>query len=479
MTLERNRTNLRIRSDWSVYLHIPFCQVRCVYCDFNTYAGLESLMGRYAQALGREIRLVGAAAGAARLPVHTVFFGGGTPSLLPLEHYRELFAALRESFELQPEAEVTLEANPGTVDSAYLAGLRALGVNRLSFGVQSAQPAELRLLDRLHSFADVVAAVRMARAAGFDGSSLGLNLDLIFAIPHQALAMWQDTLRRVLDLRPEHLSAYALSLEHGTPLRAWVYRGLLPMPDPELAAEMYAWAADTLAAAGYEQYEISNWARWDERPTTKDEGRKLKTEAGSTVSAQASSCVPWPQYACRHNVQYWRNGPYLGFGAGAHGSVPASVAGAMGEVGVARLAERQGASRVSGASAGMREQSALAAEGGAGGWRYSNVLAPAAYVQRLEGAPAREFPFSPATVETTAVTLDDEMNETMMLGLRLTTEGVSAAQFHARFGVGLDERFGRALRHLRELGLLAWDEAGVRLTPAGRLLGNRVFREFV
>ncbi len=266
----------------SLYLHIPFCQVRCAYCDFNTYAGLDDLMPAYADALVREIRAVGAAG--ARPAVHTIFFGGGTPSLLPLEHYAAIFAALGERFDLTAGCEITLEANPGTVDAAYLAGLRGLGVNRLSFGVQSANAAELKLLDRLHTFDDVVAAVGMARAAGFDDTAYGLNLDLIFALPHQTLALWQASVARALALRPEHLSLYALSLENGTPLRAWVYKGLLPMPDPDLAAEMYNYAADTLAAQGYEQYEISNWAR-------------------------AEIARPAGYFACRHNLQYWRTWP--------------------------------------------------------------------------------------------------------------------------------------------------------------------------
>jgi oxygen-independent coproporphyrinogen-3 oxidase len=423
-----------IRNDstmnWSLYLHIPFCQVRCAYCDFNTYAGLDTLMAPYARALAREIELVGQSARAAghTPPVHTVFFGGGTPSLLPLDLYTGIFQALRGSFGLTRDVEITLEANPGTVDQRYLEGLLALGVNRLSFGVQSSHPHELRLLDRLHTFDDVVRAVRWARAAGFTAASRGLNLDLIFAVPHQTLGMWRATVLRALDFAPEHLSLYALSLEHGTPLRAWVYRGLLPMPDPDLAADMYTWASESLAAHGYHQYEISNWAK------TEDEGGRMNNEGNSTFILHPSSFIP--SFACRHNLQYWRNLPYLGFGAGAHGC--------------------------------------------AHGWRYSNVLAPAAYINRLgDAAEARDFPFSPARLQATPQSPADAMGETMMLGLRLIGEGVRSTDFRERFGVDLGERFGRPLRHLRQLRLIEWDDDGVRLTPGGRLLGNRVFREFV
>lgn len=406
--------------------------MRCAYCDFNTYAGLDSLMAPYAQALGREIRAVGESAPGTA--VHTVFFGGGTPSLLPLAHYADLFDALRQSFALTLDAEITLEANPGTVDQDYLDGLRRVGVNRLSFGVQSSHAAELRLLDRLHTFEEVIGAVAQARRAGFDARAGGLNLDLIFAVPHQTLAMWQATVLRALDLQPEHLSLYALSLENGTPLRSWVYRGLLPLPAPDLAAEMYTWASETLSAHGYRQYEISNWAL-DMQSGVGGQRSAVQPAPAHGLAANGLPMSAIPHFACRHNLQYWRNWPYLGLGAGAHGC--------------------------------------------AGGARYSNVLAPAAYIERMRAGLSREFPFSPALLQSTSVTSDDAMGETMLLGLRLVGEGVRASDFAARFGVSFDEKYGRKLRHLRQLGLIEWDESGVRLSQGGRLLGNRVFREFV
>ena len=428
-------TQPAIQPAWlSLYLHIPFCRFRCAYCDFNTYAGLDDLIPAYGRALAREVRLLGAARPAQMAPVHTIFFGGGTPSLMPLAHYAEIFRAIREAFALTDDCEITLEANPGTVDCAYLDGLRSLGVNRLSFGVQSSHAWELRLLDRQHSFEDVIAAVNTARAAGFGGAgTFGLNLDLIFALPHQTLADWQSTVLRALALKPEHLSLYALSLEQGTPLRSWVTSGWLPMPDADLASEMYLWAADTLADHGFEQYEISNWAR-----TGTMEAGGWKVEGVSAASQPPASDFKLPSFACRHNLQYWRNRPYLGLGAGAHGC--------------------------------------------ADGWRYSNVLAPAAYIVRLDpaaGAQPRPFPFSPATIETTAVTPEAAMDETMMLGLRLVREGVGEAEFQARYGQTLEARYSRRLKRLMALGLLRRDGQRVRLTDGGRLLGNRVFGEFV
>jgi len=393
--------NTRVADDhttrYSLYLHIPFCQVRCAYCDFNTYAGLDDLITPYSRALAAEVEGVGEAGG--RPMAHTVFFGGGTPSLLPLGDLSRVLDAIRASFHLAADAEITLEANPGTVTRDYLFGLRALGVNRLSFGVQSTHPHELRLLDRMHLFGDAAQAVSWARAAGFDD----LNLDLIFALPHQTLDRWRQTVERTLALGPDHISAYALSLEHGTPMRAWVYRGLLPLPDPDVAADMYLLADELLARNGFEQYEISNWSR--------------------------------PGRACRHNLQYWRNEPYLGFGAGAHGY--------------------------------------------AQGQRYANVLAPTAYIERLAGPGDVGFPHSPAMMQTTRIEHEDEIGETMMMGLRLTREGVPLERFASRFGKTLDTRFGREIRELSRRGLIEVSEGRLRLTREGRLLGNHVFREFV
>jgi oxygen-independent coproporphyrinogen-3 oxidase len=273
--------------DYSLYLHIPFCRHRCSYCDFNTYAGMAELIPAYAQALSREIRLLEESAGA-HLPVRTIFIGGGTPSLMPLAELERLFSTLQDNFELLPGIEITLEANPGTVSLPYLVELNKMGVNRLSLGMQSAIPAELQLLEREHDFGEVTQAVAWARRAGFEN----LNLDLIFGLPGQTLPAWKESLEKALALQPDHFSLYALTLEHGTPLQHQVQQNLLTAPDADLAADMYEFAADQLQAAGFIQYEISNWAR-------------SAGDAGPLV--------------CHHNLQYWRNQTYLGLGAGAHG----------------------------------------------------------------------------------------------------------------------------------------------------------------
>src|SRR5215204_1472604 len=243
----------------SLYFHIPFCTHRCAYCDFNTYAGQEEMIPAYVNALIQEINFVrhNAEQSDSVVEAHTIFFGGGTPSLLSPLQFDSIFKNIRTAFTLTDDAEITIEANPGTVSYENLRELRKIGINRISFGVQSANMEELRMLERTHDFFTVIEAVTSARKAGFDN----LNLDLIYALPEQTLQTWQTTVKRIIDLHPEHISAYALTLEHGTPFGRWSSKGLLPIPDPDLAAEMYEWASETLESAGYVQYEISNWVK--------------------------------------------------------------------------------------------------------------------------------------------------------------------------------------------------------------------------
>lgn len=264
----------------ALYLHIPFCAARCHYCDFNTYAGLDSYHEPYVAALADEITRAGAERN--RPPVSSVFVGGGTPTVLPRRLLAQLLGACREAFDITEDAEITSEANPGTADASLFAALREMGVNRLSMGVQSLDEAELRWLGRIHGADEAVTAYRAARRAGFEN----INLDFMFGLPGQSIATWQRTLDRAINLGPEHLSLYGLTVEHGTPLYDLVRRGLQAPPDDDRAADFYLLAADRLAAAGYEQYEISNWSR--------------------------------PGRSCRHNLVYWHHAPYLGFGAGAH-----------------------------------------------------------------------------------------------------------------------------------------------------------------
>ncbi|MCD6289615.1 MAG: radical SAM family heme chaperone HemW [Anaerolineae bacterium] len=278
-----------------LYVHIPFCQRKCPYCDFNSYAGMEYLFAPFTAALVTEITRAGDAWG--HPVVDTLFLGGGTPTVLPVEHLSRILSACRSSFPIAPEAEITCEANPGTVDQAKFVGLREIGVNRLSIGIQSFQDNELHILGRIHDAKQAKAAFCAARSAGFTN----INLDLIYGLPSQTRETWVSTLNQAIALDPEHLSLYALTVEPGTPFARWVAEGRLPRPDDDLAADLYEIADDVLVANGYAQYEISNWARHD----------------ASHLPPTAN-----PRFACRHNLIYWRYQPYLGFGPGAHSMIP-------------------------------------------------------------------------------------------------------------------------------------------------------------
>ncbi len=271
----------------SLYLHIPFCHTRCHYCDFNTYAGILPLREPYVCALITEIELAGLLAqfadGTPRRS-RTIFFGGGTPSLLTVEQITRLLATCRKAFAVDRQAEITLEANPGTLSFEQLVGLRTAGINRLSIGSQSFDAELLKTLGRIHTPKEIIQAVNKARAAGFTS----INLDFMFGLPGQTMDHWQATLDQALALHPEHFSLYSLIIEEGTLFHTWTNEGRIVPGDEDLCADMYEYADERLHAAGYENYEISNWAL--------------------------------PGHQSRHNLTYWQNLPYLGMGAGAHSS---------------------------------------------------------------------------------------------------------------------------------------------------------------
>jgi oxygen-independent coproporphyrinogen-3 oxidase len=395
----------------SLYIHIPFCNHRCGYCDFNTFTGIQHLIPIYSQAVCTEIEYLSQYA-MEQLTIKSIYFGGGTPSLVPEIYLEKILSCIENNFNLLPSPEITIEANPGTISKNYLKNIHSLGVNRISIGMQSANSKELTLLERLHSYDDVVRAVVWSRATGIKN----LNLDLIFGLPHQVLESWLTTLEAALSLQPEHLSLYALTLEHGTPMQHKVETGLLPEPDPDLVADMYEAASERLAEAGFVQYEISNWARMN--------------NSGEL-------------YSCQHNLQYWRNLPYLGLGAGAHGFI--------------------------------------------NHYRTVDVSSPEAYIKSMKNRRQQIkernlFPSTPGTIELNPIDADTEIAETMMMGLRLVVEGVSNQEFEQRFRTSLQMRFGVQIDRLISFGLLEWAGAQgerLRLTQKGYLLGNQVFTEFV
>ena len=397
-------------SGLALYVHIPFCESKCPYCDFNTYAGIEPLMPSYVAALAREIEQWGAWLDSPTLA--SVFFGGGTPSYLPPPDLRRLMETARAVFRLPDDAEATLEANPGDCSPERLAAMRDAGFNRISIGVQSFDDAELAMLGRRHDAARAAQAARDARNAGFDN----VSIDLMFGLPGQPVAVWERSVEQAVRLGTDHLSAYALTLEPGTPLEADVRLGRTPEPDPDLATEMYLRAQTTLAEAGLRQYEISNWAK--------------------------------PGRESVHNLAYWRSLPYLGVGPGAHSYLYG--VGALDAFGVRFASVNPPRTYIERVNA-WEAQAAIDAD----------AVAAAAATGHCEPAGRR-----------------DAMAETMMMGLRLNA-GVSDRTFRERFGEGIADAFPGPTKECVDLGLLEWDGGALRLTEDGRLLGNEAFSRFV
>jgi oxygen-independent coproporphyrinogen III oxidase len=390
----------------SIYIHFPFCQKRCSYCDFVTYAGKSHLISRFIEAIQKEITEVakGIATGT---QVHTIYFGGGTPSLLLEDSIKELLGLIFSKFPITPDVEITMEINPGTVIPGYMENLFKNRINRLSIGMQSANDSELKELGRIHNFVQFSETIEDIKDAGFRNFSF----DLIYGIPGQSMESWRRSLEKAVELNPLHLSIYSLTIEENTPFWKLLEEGKISSPDDDQMADMYELASEFLLIHGYYQYEISNWAR------EKADGKL---------------------YSSIHNLQYWRNLPYLGFGPGAHGS--------------------------------------------AAGVRLANTKSIEEYIRSSGIFEDHDFPLSFATKTWQSLTKKEQMEETMMLGLRLTGEGVSEVEFQQRFGVIPTEVFGQQIEQLVSQGLLERipdDRKTIRITSKGRLLGNLVFMEFV
>lgn len=364
---------------------------------------MDSYIDDYVNALDKEIEL-GALALRKEKYIHSIYIGGGTPSVLKAEHFERFLDSIKTHCHLTDDIEITTEANPYKLTQSYLHDLYSLGIHRLSMGMQSGIETELEMLGRLHRTDDAERSMHFARKAGYKN----INLDLIFGIPNQTIETLQQSLEKALDLAPEHLSLYALKVEQGTPLERMIINGDIPEPDEDLSAEMYTWVMQELTRKGFEQYEISNWTRQN----------ALRS---------------------RHNLQYWRNGYYLGFGAGAHSHYDKK--------------------------------------------RWANVNAIPAYIQRLNAAGAWQNKKPPAADEITELTDSDVIQETMMMGLRLVEEGIAEDDFKKRFNLDLREVYPREIDQLFEDGLLEYfvhkGRDIIRLTPRGRMLGNQVFMQFI
>lgn len=374
----------------SLYLHIPFCRSRCAYCSFNSYA-CPSPPAAYLAALAGQIRYWGKHEWCRERTFATLFVGGGTPTIYDGGELAGLVRQCRESFNFGEDPEITVEANPNTVNVQSLGALRRGGVNRLSLGVQAFSDRLLAVLGRSHTVAEAALAIKGARRAGF----ANINLDLMYGLPGQDVAAWRDTLVQALDYEPEHLACYELTIEDGTPFAALVDKGELALPAEEELLAMAGVTHDLLARAGLARYEISNYAA--------------------------------PGRECRHNVNYWRNGSYLGLGAGA----------------VSCLS----------------------------GLRLGTVKDPEAFVDVIQ---AGELPLA----EAECLPLAARFRESVVMGLRMV-EGVSCARLHRQFGLTPTGYYGNMLEDLQQQGLITVSEESLRLTERGLPVANQVLARLV
>ena len=377
--------------DLGLYIHIPFCSAICNYCNFNRGLFEAGLKDRYLAALEHEIRYWAPGTADAPIAADTIFFGGGTPSLLEPHEIGRLIQACRESFAMTPDAEITLETNPETSTSARMEQFRAAGVNRVSFGVQSFREEELKRLGRIHSASRARQAVVEARAAGFDN----ISLDLMMWLPQQSREHWQESVEALIDVGPEHASLYLLELYPNAPLKEDMARSGWSLAPDDDAAEMYLWSMARLEEAGYRQYEISNVAR---------RGRES-----------------------RHNLKYWQDGEWLGFGCGAHST-------------------RDGV-------------------------RWKNVSVTEDYVGRVaQGISLRS--------DERRLTSDERLEEALFTGLRLN-EGVDLATVSTRYAIDARAKYAPALAPFLAEKLILMEGSRLRLTREGMLLANEILQAFV
>jgi oxygen-independent coproporphyrinogen III oxidase len=369
-----------------LYIHIPFCSSICNYCNFNRGLLDAALKTRYVDALECEIRSAGRGEAA-----DTIFFGGGTPSLLDPAEIERLIVACRESFSMAPDSEITLETNPETSSRARMDGFRAAGVTRISFGVQSFRDDELKRLGRIHSAARAREAVSEAREAGFGN----ISLDLMMWLPQQTQAHWHESVDAVIEVSPDHLSLYLLELYPNAPLKEDMARSGWSLAPDDDAAEMYLWSLDRLDRAGYEQYEISNVARRG--------------------------------FESRHNLKYWQDGEWLGFGCGAHST-------------------RRGA-------------------------RSKNVAATDGYISRLQAGLS-------AVADVRKLSREAQLEEALFTGLRLT-EGLDLDAVGKRYNTDVWGRYAQPLQPSLDAGLAVREGSRLRLSRPGMLLANEILSLFV
>lgn len=416
-----------MNKELELYVHIPFCVKKCAYCDFLSGPAGEAEKAAYTEALLREIK--GRREAYRDYRVSTVFLGGGTPSVLTGEETARIFHALGESFDISRDAEITMEVNPGTVTEEKAAAWKQCGVNRLSIGLQSADDRELKMLGRIHTFREFLDTWETVRKAGF----CNVNVDLISAIPGQTEESWERTLRTVAELGPEHLSAYSLIIEEGTPFyekygsgeKDPCDSGLPMLPDEDTERRIYRMTAAILEEYGYHRYEISNYAK--------------------------------KGYECRHNLGYWERKSYLGLGLGASSLVE--------EQRFHNTADMRKYMQIFGGPDLSRPMDAGA------GRPAGEETAPAG------GETGPELP-GPAAEDMETLSVEDRMEEFMFLGLR-KTEGISCSKFQENFGRPVEKVYGEQTARFESLGLMERDGDRLRLTERGIDVSNAVFAEFI
>jgi oxygen-independent coproporphyrinogen III oxidase len=404
--LKKEASMINNRKLLSIYIHIPFCRTRCGYCDFNTYAESEHFINEYIDAVIKEISRFSSLYTSDHL-IHTIYFGGGTPTILPIGAFQKTLGVIYSCFQVSENAEISTECNPENLKLEYTEGLQAAGVNRLSIGMQSAIKKELNILGRAQKLMDVKNSVENAKAAGINN----INLDLIFGIPTQTMETLKISVETAVALAPTHFSIYGLTLGSQTPLTSNIRSGETPEIDEDLAGDMYTMLMNVLPAYGYRQYEISNWS----------------------LDNQLND------YRCVHNIQYWKNLNYLGIGAGAHSFVD-----------------------------GQR-------------WRNANSIQ--GYISSINNEENSLDGFHHAIAECNQLSKLDIVKETMMMGLRLTEEGIKIDEFKNRFSVELESIYDAQIKKLISLRLLEYVTfqgcETLRLTEKGRAFGNQVFLEFL
>lgn len=382
-----------------IYIHIPFCECKCAYCDFLSAPAVDSVKERYIEALLKEIRITSDifAKDGKKYSVSTIFIGGGTPTSIKPNLIKKVLDVVYDEFDVVPKAEITIECNPGTLTKEKAEVYFSAGINRISFGLQSAHDSELKLLGRIHNLKQFEESFEIARAAGFDN----INIDIMSALPGQSFVSWKDTVEKVISFNPEHISAYSLILEEGTRLYEHIEE-YPKLPDEDTERKMYSYVCERLENAGYHQYEISNFAK--------------------------------PGFECRHNISYWERTDYLGFGIGA---------------------------------ASLFEEC-----------RYTNISNIENYIQKLLQSNTEPFLFRDIREESSKLSLSEQMEEYMFLGLR-KTDGIALSDFYRIFNVTLEKVYGDVIDRNIGYGLLKMSGGRLFLTRRGIDVSNVVMAEFL